>query len=316
MKFGFLQLVPHHHTAKLKPHSHTSYAGLTFVLILAGVVLAAYSWSASAAVPAENPQSGSVGLSGTVRGPAPSTAAVIVSPRPGSRTSSTPITVSGICPTQTFVSITKNGVFAGATPCLDDGTFSLQTDLFSGSNDLVAQVTDALGQSGPNSATVTVFYDAPSFALPGGAVGRQLFIDATTSVVGGNPGQQLKRTARIVGGTGPYALNWEWGDNQSSLVSQAGDGPVSASHVYTKPGVYLVILRVTDSLGNAAYLQLVTIVNGPADPLGSTRGGGTGALSGNLIAAWPLYILVFTMVLFFWLGERRQAHKMAVQNQL
>lgn len=315
MKAGLLQLVPHEHTAKLKPHSHTSYASLLFVLLLVGVIMLGESWAVSAATPAVNPQTGSVGLSGTVRGPAPKTSAVIVSPRTGSRTSSTPITVAGTCPTQTVVSITKNGVFGGVTACQDDGTFSLQVDLFQGTNELVAQVADALGQNGPASPAVSVTYDAPSLAVPG-AIGKQLFLETNTAVVGGDPQQTMRRAVNIVGGNAPYAISWDWGDNQNSLVSQAGDGPANASHVYAKPGTYRVIVRVTDALGAAAYLQLINIVNGPAEAAGATNGNGKGALPGELLAAWPLFILVSTMVLFFWLGERRQITKMRRQQLL
>jgi hypothetical protein len=284
------------------------------MLALVAVLLLGTSWSASAADPAVNPQTGSVGLSGTVRGPAPSTSAVIVSPRTGSRTSSIPITVSGTCPTQTFVSITKNGVFAGATPCLDDGTFSLQIDLFEGANVLVAEVFDALGQSGPNSAPVNVFYDAPSLALPGSA-GQQLFVEADTTVAGGDPAQPIGRSAAIVGGVGPYAVSWDWGDGETSLTSQAGDGQISASHSYARAGTYRVIVRVTDSKGNSAFLQMVTVVNGPAEQLGTNKGTGLGAVSGNLLAIWPLFCLALMMVIFFWLGERRAMYKIARKNQ-
>jgi hypothetical protein len=316
MKTGLLQLVPHEHTAKLRPHAHTSYAGLTFMLVLVAVLLVGTSWSASAAVPAVNPQTGSVGLSGTVRGPAPTTSAVIVNPRTGSRTSSIPITISGTCPTQTFVSITKNGVFAGVTSCQDDGTFSLQADLFDGANTLLAVVFDALGQSGPNSTPVNIFYDAPSLSLPGGSVGRQLFIETDTTVTAGDPAQPIGRSAKIVGGVGPYAVSWDWGDGETSLTSQAADGTISANHSYARPGTYRVIVKVTDSQGNSAFMQMVTVVNGPVTQLGTTKGSGIGALSGQLLAAWPLLGLAFIMVLFFWLGERRAMHKMAHQASL
>jgi hypothetical protein len=314
MKAGILQLVPHEHTAKIRAHAHTSYAGLTFVLVLVGILLLGSSWAAQAAPPAVNPQTGSVGLSGTVRGPAPNTAATIVSPRTNSSTSSTPVTIAGTCPVNTFVSITKNAIFGGATPCLDDGTFSLQVDLFEGANALVAQVTDALGQFGPASATVNIFYNAPSLGLAGGAVGRQLFLEASATVLGGDPAQELSRTATIVGGVGPYAVSWDWGDNQTSLLSQAVDGTVVGKHTYVRAGTYRVILRVTDALGNSALLQMVTVVNGPAEQAGATKGNGAGSLPGTLLSAWPLYGLALVMVLFFWLGERRAIHKLHRQN--
>ncbi len=307
-------MLEQNHFGKLRPHRHTSYAGLFFALMVVGILLLGMSFAASAAVPAVNPQTGSVGLTGTVRGPAPSTAASIANPRDGSRTSSIPITVSGTCPVNTFVSITKNGVFGGVTSCQDDGTFTLLVDLFDGQNRLVAQVSDALGQLGPGSSPVNVFYDAPSLNLPGGTTGKQLFLEVTTTVLGGDPNQALGRGATIVGGSGPYAVSWDWGDGESSLSSQQDAGPVSASHAYTRPGNYRVIVRVTDAQGNAAFLQLVTVVNGPAEQLGSTRGNGLGAAAGALLTAWPLYVLALVMVAFFWLGERRELHKLRRQR--
>lgn len=302
-------MLKHEHFGRLRPHKHTSYAGLVFVLLVVGVLLLGASFSAQAATPAVNPQSGSVGLSGTVRGPAPSTAAVILTPHNGAHTASIPVTVSGTCPAGTFVSIEKNNVFAGATTCQDDGTFTLLVDLFDGSNSLVARVADALGQFGPDSAVVTVFYDAPSLSLPGGSIGRQLFLETSQTVVGGNPDQQITRTVTIVGGIGPYAVSWDYGDGDSSLSSQASEGPVGASHAYKRPGTYRVIVRVTDSIGNGAFLQFVTVVNGPVEAVGANGGKGLGGLPGVLISAWPLYALIVIMVLFFWLGERREAHK-------
>lgn len=315
MKAGILQLADHEHSGKLRPHRHTSYAGLMFMLVLVGVLLLASSWAASAATPAVNPQPGSIGLSGTVRGPAPSTSATIGSPSNGSHTTTIPITVAGTCPINTFVSVTKNGVFGGVTTCQDDGTYSLQVDLFDGANTLVAQVTDALGQTGPDSSAITVYYDAPSLGIGSGQVGKQLFLEVSTTVLATNPGQAVNRNATIVGGVGPYAVSWEWGDGDNSLLSQAGDGPVTAAHTYGRAGTYRVILRVTDVQGNSAFIQIVTVVNGPVDAVGGTHGNGFGALPGVLLTAWPLYVLAFLMVLFFWLGERREVHKLRRQQE-
>lgn len=312
MKSGLLQLSSHEHSGKLRPHAHTSYAGLVFMLLLSGVLLLSMSWAAQAAVPAVNPQAGSVGLTGTVRGPAPQTSASILSPASGSRTAAIPVTVSGACPTGTFVTITKNGVFGGVTQCEDDGTFTLLVDLFVGANVLIAKVTDALGQAGPDSRAVNVIYDAPVDANAPNP-GQQIFLEVTTSVTAADPGQDVTRTATIVGGTGPYAASWDWGDGQTSLSSHAIDGPISASHTYTRAGTYRVTLKVTDTKGNGAYIQMITVVNGVTTPLGSTSGNGSGALSGALVAAWPLFLLAVLMVFFFWLGERREAHKLKKQ---
>jgi hypothetical protein len=304
-------MLKHKHTGKLRPHRHTSYAGLFFVLLVVGVLLLGLSFGASAATPAVNPQSGSVGLSGTVRGPAPSTAATVLTPRSGTVTTTIPVTVSGTCPAGTFVSIEKNGVFAGATTCEADGTFSLLVDLFDGLNTVVARVSDALGQFGPDSGAVTITYNAPSLALPSGGVGKQLFLDMTTTVVGGNPGTPIGRTVSIVGGVGAYAVSWDFGDDATTLVSVA-----TQAHTYDRPGIYRVIVRVTDSSGNSAFLQFVTVVNGAAEALGSNGGKGLGALPGVLLTAWPLYVLAVMMVLAFWMGERREVRVLRRRRQV
>ena len=309
-------MLKHRHFGKLKHHRHTSYASLFFVLIMSGVLLLGTSMSASAAVPAVNPQSGSIGLTGRVNGPPPSTAATILTPRNGSSTSSVPITVSGTCPAGTFVNVDRNGVFGGAASCQDDGTYSLLVDLFAGNNTLVARVSDALGQFGPNSTTVTVFYNAPAFISPGENAGRQLFLQTTTTILGGSPGQSLTRSVTIVGGNGPYAVSWDWGDGANTLVSESSEGTTTASHSYDRPGTYRVIVRVTDSLGNSAYMEVINIANGPVDTLGATKGNGLGALPGELLAAWPLYLLALVMVLFFWLGERRQLRNLRRKHLL
>jgi hypothetical protein len=314
MKAGLLQLVPHEHSGKVRHHRHTSYSGLLFALVLVGVLLLGSSLATQAAPPAVNPQSGSVGLSGTVRGPAPTTAAMITTPSNGTQTSTIPITVSGTCPANTFVNITKNGVFGGVTTCGSDGTFSLLIDLFDGSNALIARVSDALGQFGPDSAAVNVFYNAPTLNLPGGSTGRQLFLEVSTTVLGVDPGQEATRGAVIVGGVPPYAVSWDWGDGNTTLVSQAIDGQVASKHVYDRPGTYRVILRVTDAQGNGAFLQLITVVNGPVNSAGGTKGDGLGALPGVLLTAWPLYLLALAMVIFFWLGEKREISKLRKQN--
>jgi hypothetical protein len=278
-------MLQHEHFGRLRPHKHTSYASLVFVMILAAVLLVGISISADAATPVVNPQSGSVGLQGKVTGPAPTTAATILSPSSGSTTTGIPITVSGTCPTGTFVSIEKNNVFGGAVACSDSGTFSLQMDLFDGNNTLVARVTDALGQNGPDSNPVSVYYNSPSLALPGGASGKQLFLDMSTTIVGGDPNESISRTVTIVGGVGPYAVEWDWGDGATTLVSQGNEGDITATHAYSRAGTYSVIVRVTDSTGNAAFLQFVTVVNGAVVTYGTSTSSGLGA-SNKQLGEW------------------------------
>ena len=298
---GRFHLIPHIHSGQLKSHGHTSYPGLLFLLIMTGVLVLGASIGAQGAV--QNPQSGSLGLSGTVPGPAPTQAAVITSPRDGDVTSSSPITVSGSCPNGTFVFVDKNSVLAGEAAC-DNGSFSLQIDLFDGSNVLVARVVDGLGQYGPDSTPVNVTYNMPTTVLNNGASGKQLFLETDATVVAGEPNTSLARSVTIVGGDAPYAVSWDFGDGGTNLMTVAQDGLISATHTYTSPGTYKVTVRVSDADGNAAFIQLVTVINGPVAAV-TGSGQSNANLPGKLLLVWPLLIFAFTLVLAFWLGERR-----------
>ena len=54
-----------------------------------------------------------------------------------------------------LVKLFKNNVFAGSVQC-EDGSYSIKTDLFVGTNELVARVYDDLDQPGPDSNVLTV----------------------------------------------------------------------------------------------------------------------------------------------------------------
>ena len=309
---GRMNLSDHTHSLRWRPHRHTSYPGLLFVLLLTGILVLGASLGAQGAV--QNPQTGSVGLTGTVPGPPPTQAAVITSPGSGDTTSSSPVTISGLCPANTFVFIEKNSVLGGEAAC-SGGRFSLEVDLFDGSNTIIARVADALGQYGPDSAAIRVTYDQPDGASGPVVVGRQLFIESDATVVAGQPGTSLTRSVTLVGGTAPYAISWDWGDDQTSLATVTGEGPLSSTHSYASPGTYRVLVQVSDAAGNAAFIQLVTVVNGSVAAVTGT-GSSKGALPGSLVAAWPLLGFAVFMVGAFWLGERRGQHLLRRQTAL
>jgi hypothetical protein len=102
-------------------------------------------------------ESGSVGLEGKINSEPPKTGATITLPRDGTTVTNLPTTISGLCPTGLLVKIYKNNVFAGSAQC-NNGSFSIQIDLFSGRNELVARVYDSLDQAGPDSNTVVVTF--------------------------------------------------------------------------------------------------------------------------------------------------------------
>src|SRR5688572_24801695 len=93
-------------------------------------------------------ESGSVGVEGKISAPPPTQGATIVTPASGRVFTEIPIEVSGSCPNGLLVKLFKNNVFSGSVNCTN-GSYRLTIDLFSGQNDLVARVYDALDQAGP-----------------------------------------------------------------------------------------------------------------------------------------------------------------------
>jgi hypothetical protein len=254
----------------------------------------------AAAPPAPNPQSSPVGVEGQVNGPPPDTAAIISVPGNGQRFTTTPITVSGICKSGLLVEIFDNNVFVGAASCVGS-SFTLQIDLFDGQNDLVAKVFDALNQKGPDSTTVSVLFRGVNSA--GGATRPTL----TTAYAkrGANPGDTLTWPITLSGGTGPYALNVDWGDKTNmDLISRSAAGVFNIEHVYKQSGVFIVTVKATDANGSAAFLQLVGISNGPIQQNNSLAS--KNITVKRVIIWWPLMITFVLTLIAFWLGKRHQ----------
>lgn len=114
------------------------------------------------AAPSDPVQQSSVGLEGVVPSAPPTTAATIAIPSNGQSFTSLPIKVSGLCSGDLLVRLFKNGVFSGSTQCAN-GSYSITTDFFNGTNELVAIVYDSLDQAGPESNKVTVTYTDTTF---------------------------------------------------------------------------------------------------------------------------------------------------------
>jgi len=254
-----------------------------------------------ASVQAATSQSGSVGLQGKVPAPPPSQAATIDVPRNGQSFSTLPIIVSGFCVNNTTVEIYKNNVFAGSTPC-QNGSYRLQIDLFDGRNDLIAREFDDLNQSGPDSATVTV-----NFSSPAPSIGPRITLTSEFSKRGANPGSILNWPVSLSGGVGPYAISVDWGDKtKTDLFSQQVTGVMNLQHTYAQSGEYNVLIRATDANGNAAFLQLVGIGNGPIQQTGSKTASGIITKENTKIIWWPIIVLFIFIFIAFFLGQRQQ----------
>lgn len=304
-----LKLIHHRHSGKLRPHEHTSYLPLGVLLLAVGLLLGVYtSYAAS-----PGPEAGSIGLTGIVPAKPPTIAPTIDSPRDGARFSTTPVTVSGTCPKNTLVELFKNDIFAGSTPCRDDGKYSLEIDLLIGSNILLARVYDDLNQASPDSNKPTVFYDVlPAQAGPLTSLdfgGAQMLLNTDAVFRGVFPRQEMNIPIDILGGTPPYAINVQWGDSSNKVVPRANNQSFTVGHVYQRAGTYQISIQGSDANGRVAFLTVAAIVNGqPAVAGGTTQNTVSNTTMTRLLALWPLYASVVAIAISFWLGERREKH--------
>jgi hypothetical protein len=255
------------------------------------------------------PQSGSIGLSGTVPAKPPTVAATITTPVSGKHFGTSPVDVAGTCPANTLVEIFKNDIFAGSVECDSKGNFNLQVDLLIGQNTLFARVYDALNQAGPDSNQVTVFYDAlPTQSAPLSLLNfgdKQLLLNTDAVYRGVFPDQTLNVPITILGGFSPYAVNVQWGDNSNKIIPRGDNLVFNASHAYKKPGTYQITLQATDSHESVAFLTVAAIVNGSATVAAAAT---PNTPTSKLLVLWPMYASATSVVVSFWLGERREKH--------
>ena len=265
---------------------------------------------ASAKIAPPGPKSGSVGLEGTISTAAPKQGATIASPGNGSRFTTVPITVSGLCPNGLLVKLFSNNVFVGSVQC-SNGSYSLQISLFSGQNELVARVYDALDQAGPDSNTVTVTYTDTTFLT----FGTSVSLSSIYATKGANPGEVLEWPIILTGGSGPYAISIDWGDGSpTDLQSQGFAGTFTIKHTYKAAGVYKIIIKATDKNGSVAFLQLVGVGNGKIAPGGAGSNTKTNSSSTRVIIIWwPMLLLLPLIPLSFWAGRRNELYTIRKQ---
>lgn len=300
------KLLPVHHTAKIRHHRHTSYGSLLLVLLLTCVPLIAAS--RSVALAAADPVTADNSVYAVVPGPVPKTAPVITNIAAGAVfTNTDPVTVAGTCPDDTLIKVFKNDVLSGATLC-QNGKFSVQIDLFIGTNTLIVRAYNASNNMGPESNPLVVRKDLPGVSIPASA--DQFLVTSDIYYKGVSPDSRLSWPLTIRGGQAPYAISVSWGDGKTDLISRATSGVFNIQHTYDKPGTgykgsYDVTVIVTDAVGNKSFIHLVTIVNGNASSIvGGIKTGYN--WSSSIRIAWQLMVIAVLLVLAFWLGERRE----------
>jgi len=272
---------------------------VSFVAAAFFLVLGADGVSATS----DSVQSGSVGLTGQISAPPPTEGATISFPTNGQVFEDVPIVVTGICPDGLLVKLFKNNVFAGSAQC-DGGNFSLQTDLFVGTNELIARVFDDLDQPGPDSNIVTVSFDSASLGTP-----VRVSLTSNFAKRGAFPSETLVWPVLLSGGQGPFAFSVDWGDGKElDLFTEPFAGTIDLEHVYDEPGIFNIIVKVVDTNGTTAFLQLVGIANGPLSQDTDAGTGGEGENSFTTtkteVVWWPAAVIVPFAITTFWLGKR------------
>jgi len=269
------------------------------LLLVAGVIICCptVTWAVV------NPQSSSLGLEATVPGAAPTQAATIAIPQSGQTFTAIPITVSGLCKSGLLVKIFSNNIFVGSAECVS-GSYSLKVDLFSGRNDLVARVYDALDQAGPDSNVVSVTFDDTQFIK----FGTHVSVTSSYARRGADPGSVLSWPIIISGGQAPYAVSVDWGDgNGADLKTVSFAGTVTLDHTYTQAGVYIIVIKVTDTNNTSAYLQLVGVGNGKISGGLNTTNQAT-TITNNVVLWQPMLLIIPMLLLTFWLGQRYELY--------
>lgn len=247
-------------------------------------------------------KSGSVGLQGTISSSPPTRAATISVPANGAGFSTVPITVSGICPNGLLVKIFSNNVFVGSTFC-NGGSYSVQINLFSGRNDLVARVYDALDQEGPDSNIASVTFNDTQFA----AFGTRVNLTSVFALRGAPPNQLLTWPIILSGGTGPYAISVDWGDGSpTDLFSQESPGAITLKHTYKTAGLYQVLVKATDKNGGTAFLQLIAQATGAGQD--TVKKAADNSVVKTQVIWWPVLLMLPLIVTAFWVGRRHELY--------
>lgn len=195
-----------------------------------------------------------------------------------------------------------------------DGSFDLKVTLYSGTNELSAIVYDSLDQAGPTSNIVKVTYNNTQFE----AFGQSMTLTSSYGRRSAAAGSSLSWPLQLSGGTGPYAFSIDWGDGSAAdLKSQASAGLVTINHVYKRAGIYQVNIRVTDTNGVSAFLQVVAVANGIVDSSTAAQGDKTSGPKTPQPAEilwWPTAVSLVLLVPSFWLG--RMSQMVSIRNKM
>lgn len=324
-------IVHRRHSFKVLPRHHTSYSLLVFIVLLTAI----FSIGWTAFVSGASNDSFDYVVRATVPAGPLTEPATIEAPADGRRFTKQLITAEGACPDDSYVTITRNDVYAGAALCTNN-RWSIELSLVAGVNILQPQAYNRTDTAGPSTVSRTVYYDAPvatedltvvpaAGQTPTPSPSRQspavtpLVLSGQFRFLGVLAGNQLNQTFTISGGRAPYAVSIDWGDGTSDVISRPTSGEFTVSHTYAElqdkqQNSYVITLTAGDVAQQKAALQTVVIVSNKATSGniflgGVTDDGGTpgvSAFSTFWRVAGPIYAVTLVALGSFWLGERHE----------
>src|SRR5215213_1837771 len=132
-------------------------------------------------------------------------------------------------------------------------------------------VTDSEDQTATDTLEITVEESSEEPATDEEPPATEsLAAEITSNATSGNAPATFSFAADASGGTGPYTVNWNFGDDSEESDEQ------SVVHTFTEAGNYTVTLTVTDSTGETASDTLeITVEESPTDeePVPLSEGG-------------------------------------------
>ena len=283
-------------------------------------------------------------VSATVEAPELTEPAVISQPTDGTVFNTKPVTVSGSCPDNSYVELSRNGQFSGVAVC-NNNAFQIQSDLFDGNNQLLAQDYNTTDEAGPAGMPINVTYNPPA-SLSNPPAGNSAATASQTSTGSSaisppvmtsqfefqatDAGQVFTTTINIDGGTPPYYVTVNWGDGSTTDYTFNSDPTFEISHTYQSAGNFVIIAKTVDAKGVKTSVQLVAIIHAPLTaktktPVISGIIGSTSppaaissffrSVKHYLWVAWPSYLIVVALVFSFWLGEHEELRLLRRRKQ-
>jgi hypothetical protein len=328
-----LKLVEHKHTGRLVHRQHTSYISLMLLLLAIGFFML-YA-SSNIALSEQMPINNSTTVDAIVSGPVPTIGATITLPANSTTLTDIYVTdINGTCLKNTFVVIDDNSGAVGSTVCTDAGIFTLQIKLKLGANILSALNYDNLNQAGPVTPSVNVNVVqtnglATESTMPNLPVNPSIISGSNSNLsdcskynpvsmpISSEPHVAIVCVPRLFGpktqqaigllawgGSPPYAVDIDWGDNlDNTLLSLPTAGYKTQTFSYAAPNTYKILLKLTDQTGKTAIVQTAVQVNGSAKATASTS-----IVNEINNIDWfktpvPLYLLAVAITLGFWGGD-------------